>query len=68
MYCNGQSNADISKVEAKTDTLYISMNDKLLFDVEVDSNNHLSFKKAGAKSSEAKTISITLTFSDITTQ
>ena len=55
--CYGQSSN-----ETKVDTLYINMNDKLVFEVEVDSTNHLSFKKADANTSSSKTITIALTF------
>ena len=55
--CYGQSSN-----ETKVDTLYININDKLLFEVEVDSANHLSFKKAGTNAISSKTISIELSF------
>ena len=55
--CYGQSSN-----ETKVDTLYINMNDNLVFEAEVDSTNHLIFKKADANANNAKTITIELTF------
>ena len=58
-FCNGQST---SSDETKQDTLFINLNDKLLFEASFDSNNNLVFKMVGAIVNDSTTVSIELTY------
>ncbi len=58
-FCFAQSAKPADRL---ADTIFINLNDNLLFEVQLDSTNNLFFKKIKSNVDDSKTISISLTY------
>lgn len=61
-FTTAQSQDTTAQIIETTDTLYLSINEKLFFEAKADANHHLSFKAVKDITAKEKTITIELTF------